>query len=194
MTVTAERAFTRPRVSPCRQSPQSWTGGSSGALARLSNRRRSRPGEAPSRRCLRARSQEIREVEGRSGRASGGAGVETDLVGQRWRLERPGRVHMSTAIYVRADPGEPRANGLIVVQPLVMKLALVADGCGHGVVAGHDQDLGPGVRVQMSWPGRLRADLPATARAARTESGSDPAPGSSCRCRAGGAMEKSRLA
>src|SRR5271157_5642981 len=69
-TVTGEGIFTQPRLSSRSQSHQSWTGKRSGALARLSTRRPSRPGEAPSRRRLRAGSQEIREVEGRWGRAS----------------------------------------------------------------------------------------------------------------------------
>ena len=75
----------------------------------------------------------------------GCAGVETELVWQRRRLERPGRMHMSTAIEVRADSREPRANSPFVVQPLAKQLTLVAHGRGHGVVARDDQSLGAGV-------------------------------------------------
>src|SRR5208337_2960172 len=48
----------------------------------------------------------------------GRAGVEADLVWQRWRVKRPANVQMSFAATVRADPGESGANVLIVVQTL----------------------------------------------------------------------------
>jgi hypothetical protein len=68
-----------------------------------------------------------------------GPRVEAELIRDRRRAERPGRVHVAATVEVRTDRGQPLRQRVPVEEPLAGQVGPMLSGGVQGIVAGDEE-------------------------------------------------------